>query len=185
LATVAEPYKIPDDNPNWVGNESGSAAIVRVAADISPSLRLVRRGEGFVAAEWGPYYIVSCYAPPRWRSGRFDTFLDQLGAVVDDIFRGTPNALMIVAGDFNARSPAWGDTRRNPRGHPLENWMSRHGLVLLNTGRASTCVRPQGRSIVPLRGTPCRGGGARVILRSAETVPRVQPSGGPAGRITR
>jgi len=52
---------------------------------------------------------------------RFDTFLDQLGAVVDDIFRGTPNALMIVAGDFNARSPAWGDTRRNPRGHPLEN----------------------------------------------------------------
>jgi len=28
--------------------------------------------------------------------------------------------------------------------------MSRHGLVLLNTGHASTCVRPQGKSIVDI-----------------------------------
>lgn len=50
LAIVAEPYRIPDNNPNWVGDNNGSAAIVRVAADFSPPLQVTERGEGFVAA---------------------------------------------------------------------------------------------------------------------------------------
>jgi len=73
-----------------------------------------------------------------------------VGVIADDIRRDTPDALIIVAGDFNARSPAWGDTRRNPRGQPLEDWMSGHGLGLLNTGHASTCVRPQGESVIDI-----------------------------------
>jgi len=55
-----------------------------------------------------------------------------------------------VAGDFNARSPAWGDTRRNSRGQSLEDWMGGHGLSLLNVGRVSTCVRPQGESVIDI-----------------------------------
>jgi len=53
LAIVAEPYRVSEDNPNWVGDNGGSAAIVRVAADLSP-LQSIRSGEGFIAAEGGP-----------------------------------------------------------------------------------------------------------------------------------
>jgi len=63
LAIVAEPYRFSGDNPNWVGNNSGSAAIVRAVVDLSP-LQTIERGEGYVAAKWGSYHIVSCYAPP-------------------------------------------------------------------------------------------------------------------------
>jgi len=100
---------------------------------------------------------VSCYAPPSWDSGGYNTLLERVGVIVDDIRRDAPDALIIMAGDFNARSPAWGDTRRNLKGQPLEDWMSGHGLSSLNVGRASTCVRPQGVSHRHYDGLPkCR-----------------------------
>jgi len=97
--------------------------------------------------KWGPIYVASCYAPPRWTPGEFETFLERLGAVVQGILHDAP---IIVAGDFNAKSPAWGETRRDRRGNALVGWASEHGLCVLNRGRVSTCVRPQGESIVDI-----------------------------------
>lgn len=120
LAIVAESYRIPDENPNWVGDNSGSAAIVRAAVDLSPPLRIIERGEGYVTAKWRPYHVVFCYAYLRWDFGEFDMLLERVGVIADDIRRDTPDALIIIAGDFNARTPAWGDRHRNPRELPLE-----------------------------------------------------------------
>lgn len=63
LAIAAEPYKVPARDPNWVGDECGSMAIVKAAAN-SPSLSAIERGVGYAAAKWEPTIIVGCYAPP-------------------------------------------------------------------------------------------------------------------------
>jgi len=39
LGIVAEPYRIPEKNLNWAGDEDGSAAIVRNATFKSPPSR--------------------------------------------------------------------------------------------------------------------------------------------------
>jgi len=56
LAIVAEPnprirHRIPEENSNWVGDNSGSAVIVRAAVDLSPPLQTIGRGEGYIAAK--------------------------------------------------------------------------------------------------------------------------------------
>lgn len=141
LAIVVEPYKISDENRNKVN--SGSAAIVRTTVDLSPPLRIIERGERYVAAKWGQYHVISCYAHPKWVSGKFDMLLERVGMIADDIRCDTSDALIIIVGDFNARSPALGNRHRNSRGLPLEGWMDGHGLVL-HKGRINTCVSHKG-----------------------------------------
>jgi len=63
LAIVAETYRIPEDNPNWIGDNCGSAAIVRADVDLPP-LKCIEREVGFVAVQWGSMRVISCYAPP-------------------------------------------------------------------------------------------------------------------------
>jgi len=92
-----------------------------------------------------------------------------VGVIVEDIRSDTPDAQIIVAGNFNARSPAWGDKRRNDRGNPLKMWMDGLGLQLLNRG--STCVRPQGGSVVDITmafPSAAQGAGWRVVLDMRE-----------------
>lgn len=89
--------------------------------------------------------------------------------IVEDIRSDTPDAQIIVAGDFNARSPAWGDKRRNDRGNPLKMWMDGLGLQLLNRG--STCVRPQEGSVLDITmafPSAAQGAGWRVVLDMRE-----------------
>lgn len=56
----------------------------------------------------------------------------------------------MLAGDFNVHSALWGFRRGNRRDGILEDWATQLGLVLLNRGSASICVRPQEESIVDL-----------------------------------
>ncbi|XP_032685210.1 uncharacterized protein LOC116850715 [Odontomachus brunneus] len=93
--------------------------------------------------------VVSVYAPPRsreWSRARFGGFLEQVGRVLDEC---APHPV-IVAGDFNSHAREWGSRRTDPRGQDLLEWAATRGLFLINTGSVSTCVRPQGESIVDL-----------------------------------
>lgn len=148
MAIVAEPYQIPD-NPSWIADTRGSAAIVKTDAD-SPPLKPIERGVGYVAAQWGSIRVIACYAPPSWPLEEFDSLLERVGVIVNDILDDTPECPLIVAGDFNAKSPAWGESHINARGRSLVGWVSQLGLCVLNTGRVSTCSRPQGQSIVDI-----------------------------------
>ena len=42
---------------------------------------------------------------------------------------------VVWAGDFNAHNPLWGSSRVDSNGSVLEEWMDKHGLVVLNDGR--------------------------------------------------
>lgn len=96
LAIAAEPYIVQDRDPNWVGDECGSVAIVRVAADNFPCLNVIESGTGYAAGKWGSISVIGCYAPPSWDLARFGT--QQIGDAARSIL---PPSLY-----FNAKSPA-------------------------------------------------------------------------------
>lgn len=76
----------------------------------------------------------------------FEAWLDGIG----DCARRCAPRPIIVAGDFNAKSTAWGSLRSDVRGGLVEEWAEELGLILLNVGGGSTLVRSRGESVVDL-----------------------------------
>jgi len=99
-----------------------------------------------VAARWGQWLVVGVYLPPRLKLPEVEGRLDDIQACIER-YRQWP---ALVAGDFNAHSVSWGSRQTNPKGIAVENWAARLGLILLNRGSESTCVRPQGESVIDL-----------------------------------
>ncbi|XP_032689638.1 uncharacterized protein LOC116852965 [Odontomachus brunneus] len=76
----------------------------------------------------------------------YEEHLDRVAGVIR---RCAPHPV-VVAGDFNAKSGARGSPVTNHRGRLTEAWAASTGLHLFNEGSVSTCVRPQGESIIDL-----------------------------------
>ncbi|XP_047544466.1 uncharacterized protein LOC125076778 [Vanessa atalanta] len=143
VAVVSEPYVVHlrDD---WVSDHEGVVAIVAPAVAGSPAIEGVARGRGFVVAAVGGVAIVGVYASPNRSLAEFEQLLVEVGALVG---QASPNPVL-VAGDFNAKSTAWGSPSTDARGEALEEWAVSLGLAVINSGSESTCVRQQGESIV-------------------------------------
>lgn len=145
VAVVSEPYYVPSRD-NWVGDESGTAAIVTSISVGTPPPVPIKRGPGYVAVRWREIILVGIYFSPNRPLCEFEAFLDDLGAFV----RQLPSCPVVVAGDFNAKSPAWGSPATDVRGRALLDWVLTMGLAVANSGREYTCVRQHGGSIVDL-----------------------------------
>lgn len=146
LAIVAEPYRVPVGNPNWIGSSDGSVAVVLRRTKYPIPCLTVKRGEGFVIAKWGKTIIVGVYFSPRLSVAEVEDRLDAISRSVGAL----ESAPLIVGGDFNAHSVVWGSRRNDARGYLVLDWTAAMQLECLNRGRASTCVRPQAESIVDL-----------------------------------
>ncbi|XP_029173718.1 uncharacterized protein LOC114942512 [Nylanderia fulva] len=144
LGIVAEPYRVP--SKNWVQSTDGLAAITRRNTPDSPPLNLIGAHKGIVTASWGPIIVISVYLPPSLKN---EDFGGRLRILEREIARHHPKPV-IIAGDFNAKSTAWGSPRTDWRGNEVEEWAAQCDLVLLNEGSVQTCVRWQGGSIVDL-----------------------------------
>ncbi|XP_039749270.1 uncharacterized protein LOC120626056 [Pararge aegeria] len=140
VVTAAEPYFIPPQ-PNWAGDTEGSVAIVVPGHGVP--LVPIRNGPGFVTVGWGELILIGVYFSPNRPLSDFESYLRMLEPVV----RGAAPAQVILMGDLNAKSAAWGSPITDLRGVELQNWAAMVGLVLLNRGRVNTCVRQQGGSI--------------------------------------
>lgn len=57
---------------------------------------------------------------------------------------------MLVLGNFNAKSSAWGSTVTDARGEELEEWSTSTGLILRNRGSVQRCVCRWDGSIVDI-----------------------------------
>ncbi|KAJ0175603.1 hypothetical protein K1T71_008762 [Dendrolimus kikuchii] len=113
--------------------------------------------------------IIGCYFSPNRRLVDFEGWLDEVGTVVARN-RSCP---VLVLGDFNAKSTAWGSPGTCARGESLEKWAITQGLVVLNRGSVNTCVRQQGGSIVDLTfASPALARGVRNwrVLERLETL---------------
>ncbi|XP_075977977.1 uncharacterized protein LOC142977775 [Anticarsia gemmatalis] len=151
VAVACEPYLIPPQ-PNWAGDLAGSVAVVG-RMGVGPPLVVVERGMGFVVAGWGEYTIVGVYFSPNRSLAEFEIFLDSVRAAVA---RGSSGSV-VVLGDFNAKSRAWGCPVTDGKGEAVQVWGLLSGLSLLNKGTAHTCVRHNGGSVVDLSFAPRRG----------------------------
>ncbi|XP_047992758.1 uncharacterized protein LOC125231355 [Leguminivora glycinivorella] len=159
VAVVAEPYYIPP-NHNWAADVDGLVAIITKAG--AEGITLLSRGQGYVAVIWGDITLIGVYFSPNKRVSEFEALLGHLAALVGQ----TQPRQVVVAGDLNAKSMAWGCPATNIRGDLLEEWATMTGMSILNRGSASTCVRWQGESIVDawlepsldLRNGKCIGG---------------------------
>ncbi|XP_032688642.1 uncharacterized protein LOC116852415 [Odontomachus brunneus] len=140
LGVASEPYRIPADDTRWFGVPGGSVAAYWRSCQESPRPTLIEAEEFLVAVKWGALVVVALYAPPRWTGTDYEEHLDRVAGVIR---RCAPHPV-VVAGDFNAKSGAWGSPVTNHRGRLTEAWAASTGLHLLNEGSVSTCVRPQG-----------------------------------------
>ncbi|XP_072933739.1 uncharacterized protein [Epargyreus clarus] len=145
LAVVAEPYSVPE-HPRWVGDDVQSVAVYWTGGEGDPPCSKLHSERGIVAVEWGPLAVLGCYVSPNCSLATYEEFLDRLASCV----RSCLPRPVIVLGDFNAHSRAWGNRRDTVRGRATLEWAAGLDLRLLNRGSVSTCVRWQGESIVDL-----------------------------------
>lgn len=146
LGIVAEPYRIPEEHPSWVGDNTGTIAITWRWWDGAPICSFLTKGNHFVAVRWGSFSVVGVYLPPSEPIARYEERLEDIASCI----RSLGKSPIIIGGDFNAWNETWGSRFTNPRGAILEDWASSLGLQLLNKGGEATCVRPQGTSVVDL-----------------------------------
>ncbi|KAJ0182732.1 hypothetical protein K1T71_002101 [Dendrolimus kikuchii] len=106
LAVVAEPYYVPPRS-DWAGDLDGSVAIIVRTAAACPPLAGVVKGQGYVAATIGEMVVLGGYFSPNRRLADFEGWIEEVGTVVA---RSRPRPVLVL-GDFNAKSVAWGSPR--------------------------------------------------------------------------
>jgi len=74
--------------------------------------------------------VYACYWSPNTDFVAFTNFLDRL-----------EDSPILIAGDFNAKSPEWGDHREDQKGRALADWAASLNLSVCNQGDKPTFSR--------------------------------------------
>ncbi|XP_046742524.1 uncharacterized protein LOC124409152 [Diprion similis] len=134
ILLVSEPSGAGKAGP-WMPDKRGDAAIT-VTRNFSGSVTPGGQGEGFVWAGINQTCVFSCYFSPNARIEVFERQLDEL----EEQVRAAGNRILI-AGDFNAKSPLWGSATWDVRGRMVAEFLARLDLSPINTGEAPTWRR--------------------------------------------
>jgi len=138
---ICEQYRNKTEEAEWFQDRDGRSAMVV----LNPNLPILETslvndlGFRWVTTYCNPAYdihIYSCYWSPNTDFDRFEDFLSRLETSI----RGA-TVPVIVAGDFNAKSPVWGDPREDMKGQALVNLTSSLNLTTCNNGDRPTFVR--------------------------------------------
>lgn len=95
--------------------------------------RTTNTHNGIVVAWLGDITAISCYVSPNCQPAQYTAFLDNLSATL-----ASATGKIVLMGDFNARSPAWGDTIETARGRALSELLVQAGLAIVNHGDTPT-----------------------------------------------
>ncbi|XP_072930334.1 uncharacterized protein [Epargyreus clarus] len=117
VAVVAEPYFVPPTG-NWVGDQDGLVAIASSRTLRVPPLTVIKRGRGYVAVRWRDYVLIGVYFSPNKILADFEEFLGGLETLIVQI----QTRHVLVLGDLNAKSTAWGSPKTDARGEVLEEF---------------------------------------------------------------
>ena len=143
VAILADPYRVPSGNGNWVADKSHTAAIWTTGR--YPVQEIVSASEeGFVIARINGVYFCGCYAPPRWSTEQFSQKVDLM------VSKLTGLKPVVIAGDFNAWSVEWGSRSTNQRGQTLLEALAVLGVDLANVGSDSTFIKNGAESIIDI-----------------------------------
>lgn len=106
------------------------------AIDVTQSpYRIVAQstGNGFVKVGIADVFVYVCYVCSRMY--RFKTFLENPRAEI-----GLSNRVVVIIGDFNAKSPVWGSRKAEARSNFLLDWLAALDLQVVNDGLYLTIV---------------------------------------------
>jgi hypothetical protein len=73
--------------------------------------------------------IISMYSSPNEPISVLENTLEEIGTKVRS-FTGEA----VIGGDFNAKSPLWNETRTDPRGIVVAEWIAKENLIIQNQG---------------------------------------------------
>lgn len=140
---ISEQYRKPELGC-WFQDVSGRAAI----SVLNRELRVKEVGEqasNFVWIDVGGMRIYSCYFSPNDQNEEFARQLDEL----EESLR-MARCELLIAGDFNCKSPEWGSRRLDARGALLSEMIARLDLVILNEGNDFTFRRGDTGSVIDI-----------------------------------
>lgn len=143
VVLISEQYRRPASG-NWYQDRSDKTAIVI----INRSLRITKvqeDAEKYTWVEIGDFRIYSCYYSPN---DEYDTFLRDLDDLEHSL--GIAKGQLLVAGDFNSKSPEWGSSKLDKRAVAIFELIARNGLIAQNEGQIFTFRRRDTGSVVNL-----------------------------------
>lgn len=111
---------------DWAVDRDGLSALWATNPVFGRTLKMVYSGGGAVVVEAGGFTLCSCYYPPRLSLEEFEERMEEVGGVIR-----SARLPVVVAGDFNAKSPLWGSKETNTRDEVLEQWAESCGLIPL------------------------------------------------------
>lgn len=141
LILMTEEYN-SNSKVNWFEDKTGKAGI------IVPNLAVENydnRSQGFTWIEVEMVRVYSCYFSPNADLADFERDLDAL----DQSFQ-TAHGEILVTGDFNAKSPEWGDHRFDRRGELVSQLLVKWKFTVANSGNSPTFQRGEARSVIDL-----------------------------------
>lgn len=143
VALISEQYKRPE-LAHWYQDATGKAAISVVNKDIAIR-NYCNTAKGYTWVEVEGLRIYSCYFSPN---DPLETLTAELEHLEDSF--GTVKGEMLIAGDFNSKSPEWGSLTTDKRGALVTCMMARKNLIVHNHGGITTFRRGETGSIIDL-----------------------------------
>lgn len=144
IAIMSEPNinTIKGEGP-WVTDKKYDTALIIFNKKLRVGRKKRRRGYCWINI--GEYRIVACYISPNCGIDAFEGYLQD---IEEDLKRTKRH--IILAGDFNAKSPEWGSRKEDGRGRRLTEWLAKNNLVVQNKGNKPTFIRNSQESIIDL-----------------------------------
>lgn len=140
VALISDPYRKGLEKTGWYADSGSGGAAIYVPSQRVTVAGLVRDPE-FISARINGVQIINCYASPNKPVADFLNLLQRIENCARATTLGIP---ILIAGDFNARSAAWGDWVENKRGEELCAMLESLELVIANSGSTLTFDRGSG-----------------------------------------
>lgn len=141
LLLICEQYQ-KVETAMWYQDQTAKSAIMVRNRSLRVG-RICEESSGFTWIETEGLRIYSCYYSPN---DQYDKFLRD----IDELERSmrTAKLKLLMAGDFNSKSPEWGSDRLDKRGIAVSEMIARHNLVARNEDQAYTFRRRDTGSVV-------------------------------------
>jgi len=133
---MSEPYRCGPEADGWFSDTGGKAAIVLFNLRLQVQAIGPRDSAGFRWVKVEDRTVYTCYWSPNTSFTLFVDFLDRLEGSIRQ-----QTGTVLVAGDFNAKSPVWGDHNEEPKGRALVDMTASLGLSACNIGDKPTFSR--------------------------------------------
>lgn len=139
IVIISEPNKKMAKERGWLMDEREDVAIWVRGRKKEKNKKI---GYGFISLEYKQIRIFGCYISPNIAKEEVEDLLFELGREVRSV-----KEEVIIGGDFNAKSEAWGATNEDARGKMVGEWMASLGLEAVNKGGVPTCKKGRGSHI--------------------------------------